>query len=150
MAELNFKYKGQREFYLTRYFDPYSDFTPFKDDVGFMDENNPFSDFISSSTCGNWETDKIKFLSIPDKGFLFYLTNPQSTPAIYDHVQVGQEILTRNLIAYNVLGFNGEGLENNQYTENYLTEFSFERMCSGVSSDVIFTVKLNMITTNNT
>lgn len=145
MANIIFKYKGKKDLNLTREFNSTPTFVANKDDVKFNDTSNPFSDYLASSSCGSWTDDKIKILSLPHKGRLFYLTNPGGGTAVYANVTVGQEIVVRDMTDNKVLKFSAEGSSDGQYTGNYFTEFTFERYCATTPSNVVSTVKLNMI-----
>lgn len=145
MANIIFKYKGKNDLNLTREFNSTPAFVANKDDVKFNDTSNPFSDYLASSNCGSWTDDKIKILSLPHKGRLFYLTNPGGGTAVYADVTVGQEIVVRDMTDNKVLKFSAEGSSDGQYTGNYFTEFTFERYCATTPSNVVSTVKLNMI-----
>ena len=145
MANIIFKYKGKNDLNLTREFNSTHEFVANKDDVKFNDTSNPFSDYLASSSCGSWTDDKIKILSLPHKGRLFYLTNPGGGAAVYADVTVGQEIVVRDMTENKVLKFSAEGSSDGQYTGNYFTEFTFERYCATTPSNVVSTVKLNMI-----
>lgn len=148
MGILKFKNKGKKEIYLTRSYNSVPAFTQYKDDAHFNDDQNPFSDYCFQVTCGNWQNDKIKITSLPNKGKLFYQTNPALSNPVYAPVEIGQIILVRDLIDYRVLQFNAEGSYNSQFTGNYLTEFKIERFCGTESNGIIATVKLNMIDVN--
>lgn len=145
MANIIFKYKGKNDLNLTREFNSTSAFVANKDDVKFNDTSNPFSDYLASSSCGSWTDDKIKILSLPHKGRLFYLTNPGGGTEVYADVTVGQEIVVRDMTDNKVLKFSAEGSSDGQYTGNYFTEFTFERYCGVIPSNVVSVVKLNMI-----
>lgn len=145
MGEFIIKNKGFKELYLNRNYNSSGTYSQFKDDGFFNDGTNPFSDYMFQVTCGVWQNDKIKILSLPDKGRLFYLTNPNSGNPIYSNVTLGQMILVRDLIDNKVLKFNAEGDFDNQYSLNYLTEFKFERFCGADSNNIISSVKLNMV-----
>lgn len=145
MGEFIIKNKGYKELYLTRNYNSTGLYNQFKDDAYFNSDTNPFSDYCFQVTCGNWQNDKIKILSLPSKGRLYYLTNPNIGNPIYSNVTVGQMILVRDLIDNKVLRFNAEGDTNNQFTDNYLTEFKIERFCGLNSNNIIGSVKLNMI-----
>lgn len=147
MGEFIIKNKGFKELYLTRNYNSTGVYSQFKDDAYFNADTNPFSDYCFQVTCGVWQDDKIKIISLPDKGRLYYLTNPNLGNPIYSNVFVGQMILVRDLIDNKVLRFNAEGDSNNQYTGNYLTEFKIERFCGLNSNNIIGSVKLNMIDT---
>lgn len=147
MANIIFKYKGKNDLNLTREFNSTPAFVANKDDVKFNDTSNPFSDYLASSSCGSWTDDKIKILSLPHKGRLFYLTNPGGGTAVYANVTVGQEIVVRDMTDNKVLKFSAEGSSDGQHTGNYFTEFTFERYCATTPSNVVSTVKLNMIDT---
>ena len=145
MANIIFKYKGKNDLNLTREFDSTTAFVANKDDVKFNDTSNPFSDYLASSSCGSWTDDKIKILSLPHKGRLFYLTNPGGGTEVYADVTVGQEIVVRDMTDNKVLKFSAEGSSDGQHTGNYFTEFTFERYCGVIPSNVVSVVKLNMI-----
>lgn len=145
MAEIKFRNRGVKEITLTRQYNTANSYTANKDDVRFNDSANEFSDYCFQITCGVWQNDKIKILSIPDKGKLFYLTNPGSANLIYANVIVGQEFLVRDLIDNKILKFNGEGFANNSYAGTYLTSFKIERFCGANSNNIITTIRLNMI-----
>ena len=103
-ASLTVSVKGVRNITLTRtYYYNTNNFSPYVDDVKFSDNSNPFSDMLFQSNCMNWNDDKIKILSLPDKGFLFYLQNPNQPLPIYAPVTVGQEIIVRDIIDNRVL-----------------------------------------------
>ena len=145
-AVIKMKSKGVNNITLTRnYFFNTNGFTPYIDDVKFCANSNPFSDMLFVSNCVNWNDDKIKILSLPDKGFLFYLQNPNQPLPIYAPVIVGQEIIVRDIIDNRVLKFSGEGATDNENTDSYLTSFSFVRKCGNTESDTIVNVGLNMI-----
>lgn len=145
MGEFIIKNKGFKELYLTRNYNSSGTYSQFKDDGFFNEGTNPFSDYCFQVTCGVWQNDKIKILSLPDKGRLFYLTNPNSGNPIYSNVFIGQIILVRDLIDNKILKFNAEGDSNNQFTGDYLSEFKIERFCGSQSNNIISSVKLNMI-----
>lgn len=145
MGEILIKNKGFKELYLTRNYNSQTTYNQYKDDVYFNDDINPFSDYMFQVTCGTWQNDKIKILSLPDKGKLFYLTNPNQGNPIYSNVTIGQMILVRDLIDNKILKFNAEGDSNNQFLGDYLTEFKIERFCGIDSNNIIASVKLNMI-----
>lgn len=145
MGEFIIKNKGFKELYLTRNYNSQTVYNQNKDDAYFTSDTNPFSDYMFQVTCGTWQNDKIKILSLPDKGRLFYLTNPNVGNPVYSNVSVGQMFLVRDLVDNKILKFNAEGNSNNQYTGNYLTEFNIERFCGNDSNNIIATVKLNMI-----
>lgn len=145
MGEIIITNKGYKEIYLTRYYNTYPVFNLYKDDVGFNSSDNPFSDYCYSNTCSVWQNDKIKILSLPNKGKLFYLTNPGGISPIYANVYIGQMILVRDLIDNKVLKFNAEGSFDNEFTGNYLTVFNIERFCSANSNNIIAEIKLNLI-----
>lgn len=145
MGEFIIKNKGFRELYLTRIYNSSGTYNQFRDDGFFNDDVNPFSDYMFQVTCGVWQNDKIKIISLPSKGRLYYLTNPNLGNPIYSNVTVGQMILVRDLIDNKVLKFNAEGDFNNQFFDNYLTEFKIERFCGADSNNIIASVKLNMI-----
>lgn len=144
MAQIKISVKGKLEMTLTRNYNSLSVFTANKDDVGFNENVNPFYDYSLNSPCGSWTGDKIKILSLPDKGRLYYNSTPLSTPT-YANVTVGQEIMVRDLIDYKVLRFSAEGSTDGQYTESYLTNFTFERYCISSSQNITVKVNLNMI-----
>lgn len=129
---------------LTRNYNSLSVFTANKDDVGFNESGNPFYDYSLNSPCGSWTGDKIKILSLPNKGRLYYNSTPLSTPT-YANVTVGQEIMVRDLIDYKVLRFSAEGSFNDEFTESYLTNFTFERYCVSTAQNITVKVNLNMI-----
>lgn len=145
MGELIIKNKGYTELYLTRNYNSSTTFNQLRDDAYFNVDSNPFSNYCYQVTCGIWQNDKIKILSLPDKGRLFYLTNPNVGTPVYANVTIGQMILVRDLIDNKVLKFNAEGDSNNQFTGNYLTEFKIERFCGLQSNNIIASVKLNML-----
>lgn len=145
MGEIIVKNKGYKELYLTRNYNSQTTYNQYKDDAYFNDDANPFSDYMFQVTCGTWQNDKIKILSLPDKGRLFFLTNPNQGNLVYSNVIVGQLILVRDLIDNKILKFNAEGDSNNQFFGNYLTEFKIERFCGSDSNNIIASVKLNMI-----
>lgn len=145
MGNFIFRNKGFKEIYLTRNYNSLATFNEFNDDAMFNDDVNPFSDYCFQVTCGIWQNDKIKILSLPDKGRLFYLTNPGVSVPVYANVTIGQMVLVRDMIDYKVLKFNAEGSTDEQFIGNYLTEFKIERFCGAQSNNIISTVKLNMI-----
>lgn len=145
MANLTFINKGHKELYLSRNYNSLENYNRYRDNAGFNDGKNSFSDYCFESSCSIWQNDKIKILSLPNKGKLFYLTNPNATTPIYADVTIGQLIIVRDLIDNKVLKFNAEGSSNNQFTDNYITEFKIERFCGNNSSNIIATVKLNMV-----
>lgn len=145
MGEFIIKNKGFRELYLTRIYNSSGTYNQFRDDGFFNDDVNPFSDYTFQVTCGIWQNDKIKIISLPSKGRLFYLTNPNVGNPIYSNVSIGQMILVRDLIDNKVLKFNAEGDYDNQFSLNYLTEFKIERFCGADSNNIIASIKLNMI-----
>lgn len=145
MGEFIIRNKGFKELYLNRNYNSSGTYSQFKDDGFFNDGTNPFSDYMFQVTCGVWQNDKIKILSLPDKGRLFYLTNPNAGNPIYSNVFIGQMILVRDIIDNKVLKFNAEGDYDNQFFDNYLTEFKIERFCGVDSNNIIASVKLNMI-----
>lgn len=144
MANITISVKGKFEINLTRNYNSLAVFNENKDDIGFNDSINEFYNYCLSSPCGSWVGDKIKILTLPDKGRLFYNATPLASPTYFD-VVVGQEISVRDLIDYKVLKFNGEGTYNNQFTDNYFTTFTFERYCVATSQNVTVSTKLNMI-----
>lgn len=144
MAQIKISVKGKLEMTLTRNYNSLSVFTANKDDVGFNESGNPFYDYSLNSPCGSWVGDKIKILSLPNKGRLYYNSTPLSTPT-YANVTVGQEIMVRDLIDYKVLRFSAEGSADGQYTESYLTNFTFERYCVSTAQNITVKVNLNMI-----
>jgi hypothetical protein len=145
MGEILIKNKGFNEIYLTRYYSGLYPYESNRDNVGFNDDNNPFSDYCFTTSCSTWQNDKIKILSLPDKGRLFYLTNPYAPTPIYANVVVGQMFIVRDLIDDRILRFNAEGSFDDQYSGNYLTQFNIQRFCGATSNNIISTVKLNMI-----
>ena len=144
MAQIKISVKGKLEMTLTKNYNSLSVFMANKDDVGFNESGNPFYDYLLNSPCGSWTGDKIKILSLPYKGRLYYNSTPLSAPT-YLNVAVGQEISVRDLIDYKVLRFSAEGSTDGQYTESYLTNFTFERYCISTSQNVTVKVNLNMI-----
>jgi len=145
MGEFIIRNKGFKELIISRNYNSLTNYSQFKDDGYLNVDSNPFSDYCYQVTCGIWQNDKIKILSLPDKGRLFYLTNPNAGNPIYSNVFVGQMILVRDLTDNKVLKFNAEGDFNNQFSGNYLTEFRIERFCGLVSNNIIASVKLNMV-----
>lgn len=143
MAYINIQSLGVNNMTLSRNYDAAQTYSLHRDHIMFNEGSNAFSDFCLNSPCGSFANDKIKFLTLPDKGFLFYNTNPTGV-ANYAPVTIGQEMLVKDLIDYKILKFNGEGSADGQYAINYLTSFKIERFCSGVSTNVITTVNLNM------
>ena len=143
MAYINIQALGVNNITLSRNYDAAQTYVLHRDHVLFNDGQNAFSDFCLNSPCGSFANDKIKFLTLPDKGFLFYNTNPTGV-ANYAPVTIGQEMLVKDLIDYKILKFNGEGSFDGQYAINYLTNFKIERFCSDLSTNVITTVNLNM------
>lgn len=143
MAQINIKSLGVNNMTLSRNYDAAQTYVLHRDHIMFNEGSNAFSDFCLNSPCGSFANDKIKFLTLPDKGFLFYNANPTGV-ADYQPVTIGQEMLVKDLIDYKILKFNGEGSFDGQYAINYLTSFKIERFCSGVSTNVITTVNLNM------
>lgn len=148
MGEIVIKNKGFKELYLTRNYNSQTTYNQYKDDAYFNDDVNAFSDYMFQVTCGTWQNDKIKILSLPDKGKLFYLTNPNQGNPVYSNITIGQMILVRDLIDNKILKFNAEGDFNNQFSGDYLTEFKIERFCGTESNNIISSVKLNMIDAN--
>lgn len=145
MGEIIIKNKGFREILLNRNYNSAGTYSQFRDDVYFTINDNPFSDYLYQVTCGTWQNDKIKILTLPNKGRLYYLTNPNSGTPVYANVTIGQMILVRDMTDNKVLKFNAEGDSNNQFTGNYLTEFKIERFCGVNSNNIIASVKLNMV-----
>lgn len=145
MAEIKIQYKGSREVTLTNNYYPAESYLSNKNNINFNSIGNEFRDLLLNSTCGNLNDDNIKITQLPDKGRLFYLTNPNSTNPIYLNVYVGQIITVSALLNDNILRFNAEGSVNNEQTQSYLTNFKFERYCNLTSNNVIVTVNLNMI-----
>lgn len=145
MSNINIKSKGGQEIVLSREYNSNSLHNLNKDDVGFNDTPNQFSDFCLNSICGNWENDKIKIISLPNKGRLFYLTNPYAQNEIYADCYIGQEIIIRSMVDEKVLMFAAEGTTDNAFTGNYLTEFTIERYCGDTPSNVLTKVKINMV-----
>lgn len=144
MAQIKISVKGKLEMTLTRNYNSLSVFTANKDDVGFNETGNDFYNYCITSPCGSWVGDKIKILSLPNKGRLYYNSTPLSTPT-YANVTVGQEIMVRDLIDYKVLRFSAEGSADGQFTESYLTNFTFERYCVSTAQNITVKVNLNMI-----
>lgn len=144
MAQIKISVKGKLEMTLTRNYNSLSLFTANKDDVGFNETGNDFYNYCITSPCGSWVGDKIKILSLPNKGRLYYNSTPLSTPT-YANVTVGQEIMVRDLIDYQVLRFSAEGSFNDEFTESYLTNFTFERYCVSTAQNITVKVNLNMI-----
>lgn len=145
MGEFIIKNKGFKELYLNGSYNSNFLYRPFRDDAHFTEGSNDFYDYLYQSTCGIWQNDKIKILSLPDKGKLFYLTNPNGGAPVFSNVSIGQMFLVRDLIDNKILKFNAEGFFDSQFSGNYLTQFSIERFCGIQSSNIISTVKLNMI-----
>lgn len=145
MGEFIIKNKGFKELYLTCTYNSNITYKPFRDSAYFSEGNNPFNDYMFQVTCGTWQNDKIKILSLPDKGKLFYLTNINNGNPIFALVTVGQMFLVRDIIEYKILKFNAEGFFDNEFSGNYLTSFNIERFCGTESNNIISTVKLNMI-----
>lgn len=141
MANLKIKSKGINDIYLTRGYNTEALFNINKDDVLFNETVNDFNSILSISSCSSWTNDKIKILSLPNKGRLFYKDSSNT----FSNCYVGQEILVTDLLLNKVLKFNAEGMFNDQNTTSYITSFSFERYCGIVESDVICNVNLNMI-----
>lgn len=144
MAYINIKTKGVREITITANYNSLSTWSANKDDVGINNAGSEFNDYAMNSVCGNWANDKIKILSLPNKGYLFYNTQRGGTPS-FAPVTVGQEILTKDLIDYKVLKFSAEGESDNQHTGTYITSFTLERFCGAASNNEIVTVNLNMV-----
>lgn len=145
MGVLKFTNKGVGEIYLTRYYNSESVYNSEKDDLHFNDDQNPFSDYCFQLTCGNWQNDKIKILTLPTLGKLFYQTNPGASIANYAAVTIGQMITVRDMVDFRILKFSAEGEYDGQFLGNYLTEFTIERFCGTTSNNIITTVKLNMV-----
>lgn len=147
MADIKISVKGFNEIILTRDYNSLSTFFNNTDNVGFNEVGNDFYTYCLTSPCGGvWSGDKIKILTLPNKGRLYYNSNAGGTPSYLD-VTVGQEILVRDLIDYKILRFSAEGSTDGQFTDNYITNFTFERYCSGTATNITVSVKLNMIDT---
>lgn len=145
MAELKIKIKGRKDIYLTRNYNSFNPLPQNTDNVKFNDTVNDFSQWCLASSCDVPAKDKIKIVSLPDKGRLFYLLNPNQPSPTYADVTVGQEILISDLVYNKVLKFSAEGATNNQYTDNYTTIFQVERYCdTKVKNEQVF-IHLNMI-----
>lgn len=145
MAILKFSNKGRKDIYLTKNYNSGSSWIVNKDNIRFNTSTNDFNNYILASTCGSLVNDKIKIKTLPDKGRLFYVTNPTDVIPVYSDVTVGQEITANDLINYNVLRFNAEGYVDNQNVTDYATAFTFERYCSTTASNIITHVNLNML-----
>lgn len=145
MANIKIRNKGTHNIYLTRYYNSSGVYQQQKDDVRFNENSNQFDLYCNQIVCGNPLEDKIKFVSLPTKGKIFYITNPGAPTPIYSSVTVGQELFIQDLINHKILKFNAEGDFNNAFTGNYLTDFKIERFCGLQSSNIITKVELNLI-----
>lgn len=145
MAQLKIIIKGKKDIYLTRNYNSLGTFEQNKDNIAFNDTVNDFSSWCLSSSCGNAAVDKVKILSLPSKGRLFYLTNPGNPNPVYANVTIGQEILVSDLVYNKVLKFSAEGSADNQFTENYVVPFTLERYCDSTGNNETVFVYLNML-----
>ena len=145
MAEIIINYKGGKGIVITNNYYPSEGFIQNKSTVNFNAPSSDFRNELLTSPCGDISIDKIKIISTPDKGRLFYVTNPGVLPNAYANVYVGQIISVSDLLNNNIMRFNAEGSVNDEEITTYITSFKFERYCALNSTNVITTVELNMI-----
>lgn len=111
----------------------------------FGEGTNTLKDYLFTSNCVVWQDDQIKILSLPDKGKLFYLTNPNFPTPIYAECFLGQMIVVRDILDNKVLKFQAEGFTDNAFTGTYMTMFKFERFCGQTASNVVTHLSLSMV-----
>lgn len=146
MSNLKVKIKGRKNLTISANYNSLStSYTQNKDDVKFGDGSNLFKDYLFTSSCGNWQDDKIILKALPDKGRLFYLTNPLDSVPVYADCFVGQAIIVRDILDNKVLKFQAEGSSDNQFTGTYITELKFERFCGNTSSNIMTYLTINMV-----
>ncbi|WP_294203160.1 hypothetical protein [uncultured Chryseobacterium sp.] len=145
MTQLIIRNQGFKRIYLTRTYNSLATFTSTYDDIGFNSGTNDFNDYCLTGGCADAQNDKIKILSLPDKGRLYYITNPAASNPIYQNVSVGQMIKIKDLTENKILRFCAEGSSDQEFTGNYVTQFTFERYCGNTPSNIIVETKLNML-----
>ena len=144
MSNIKVKIKGVKQITINRTYNSLAPYVQYRDDAKMADTTNAFTDYLSSSGCDPNE-DKVVIKTLPDKGKLFYLTNPAAPTPVYAEVTTGQSILVKDILINKVLKFQAEGFSNNAFSGTYMTAFKFERFCGTVSTNVIATVNLSMV-----
>lgn len=145
MSQIQIKIKGKKEITVSAHYNSLSTYTQYHDDVKFAEGSNPLKDYLYTTSCGTWQDDRIKILSLPHKGKLFYLTNPSDPTPIYAECTVGQFMIVRDILDDKVLKFQGEGFTDNAFTGTYMTTFKFERYCGAVPSNIVVHLNLSMV-----
>lgn len=145
MSILKVKIKGRRDLTVSANYNSLAQYTQNNDDAKFADVSNPFKDYLFTSSCGNWQDDKIVIKTLPDKGRLFFLTNPLDSVPVYSNCFVGQIIVVRDILDNKVLKFQAEGASDNQFTGTYLTKLKFERVCADTPSNIMTYLSINMV-----
>lgn len=144
MSNIKVKIKGVKQITINGIYNSLAPYVQYKDDAKMADTTNAFTDYLSSSGC-NPNDDKIVIKQLPDKGSLFYLTNPAAPTPVYAVVTLGQSILVKDILINKVLKFQAEGLSDNAFTGTYMTTFKFERFCGIASNNIIASVNLSMV-----